>query len=81
MLFAFASCSGGETAEIEYVSTYSKDLAGTTLNVFNWGEYISDGSEGTLDVNKAFEDLTGINVEYATFDSNEAMYGKIKRAA
>ena len=79
MLFAFASCSGGETAEIEYVSTYSKDLAGTTLNVFNWGEYISDGSEGTLDVNKAFEDLTGINVEYTTFDSNEAMYGKIKK--
>ena len=26
-----------------------------TINVYNWGEYISDGSEGTLDVNKAFE--------------------------
>ena len=26
------------------------------LNVYNWGEYISDGSEGTLDVNTAFEE-------------------------
>ena len=26
-----------------------------TLNVYNWGEYISDGSEGSLDVNKEFE--------------------------
>ena len=27
-----------------------------TLYVYNWGEYISDGSEGTLDSNAAFED-------------------------
>ena len=33
-----------------------------TLYVYNWGEYISDGSEGTLDVNAAFEALTGITV-------------------
>ena len=26
-----------------------------TLNVYNWGEYISDGSEGSLDTVKAFE--------------------------
>ena len=26
-----------------------------TLNVYNWGEYISDGSEGSLDTIKAFE--------------------------
>ena len=25
-----------------------------TLNVYNWGEYISDGSEGSLDTVKAF---------------------------
>ena len=25
------------------------------LNVYNWGEYISDGSEGSLDTIKAFE--------------------------
>ena len=37
-------------------------LKGTTLNVYNWGEYISDGQEGTLDVNKAFEERYGIQV-------------------
>ena len=31
----------------------SKDTL--TLNVYNWGEYISDGSEGSLDTIKAFE--------------------------
>ena len=36
---------------------YTKDLEGTTLKVYNWGEYISDGAEGSLDVNAAFEKL------------------------
>ena len=37
------------------------------LNVYNWGEYISDGSLGTLDVNAAFEEYyyekTGVRVK------------------
>jgi spermidine/putrescine transport system substrate-binding protein len=53
-------------------------LRGTEINVYNWGEYISDGSEGTLDVNKEFEEETGIKVNYTTYDSNENMYNKIK---
>ena len=54
-----------------------------TLYVYNWGEYISDGSEDSLDVNAAFEEyckeVLGINVEvnYSTFSSNEDMYAKI----
>lgn len=51
---------------------------GTVLNVYNWGEYISDGSEGTLNVNAYFEELTGIKVNYTNFDSNEDMYAKLK---
>ncbi|MBP9989649.1 MAG: extracellular solute-binding protein, partial [Ruminococcus sp.] len=54
------------------------ELKGTQLNVYNWGEYISDGAEGTLDVNAEFEKETGIKVNYTTFDSNENMYNKIK---
>ena len=27
----------------------------TVLYVYNWGEYISDGSEGSYDTNAAFE--------------------------
>lgn len=55
-----------------------------TLNVYNWGEYISDGSEGTLNVNEEFEnycrDELGIEVDvnYTTYASNEDMYNKIK---
>ncbi len=57
---------------------YTRELAGTELNVFNWGEYMSDGSDDSLDVNAEFEKLTGIKVNYTNFDSNEAMYSKIK---
>lgn len=57
--------------------TYTRDLAGTKLKVYNWGEYISDGAEGTLDVNAAFEELTGIEVVYTTYDDNETMYSQL----
>ena len=50
---------------------------GVTINVYNWGEYISDGSD-FMDVNAAFEELTGITVNYTTYDTNEALYAKLK---
>ena len=49
-----------------------------TINVYNWGQYISDGTDGRMDVNKAFTEATGIKVNYMTFDSNETMYTKLK---
>ena len=49
-----------------------------TINVYNWGQYISDGTDGYIDVNKAFTEATGIKVNYMTFDSNETMYTKLK---
>ena len=55
----------------------------TTLYVYNWGEYISDGSEGTDDVNEMFEEWyfetygERIEVNYSTFSSNESLYAKI----
>ena len=62
-------------------SCSSKDQ--TVLYVYNWGEYISDGSEGTLDTNKEFEnyckEVLGLNVSvnYSTYSSNESMYAKV----
>lgn len=53
-------------------------LKGTEINVYNWGEYIADGSDDTMDVNALFEKETGIKVNYTTFDSNENMYNKLK---
>lgn len=50
---------------------------GVTINVYNWGEYISNGVEGTLDVNAEFTRRTGIDVNYTTFDTNESLYSKL----
>lgn len=63
----------------------SKDTL--TLNVYNWGEYISDGSEGSLDTVKAFEDWyretygVRVKVNYSTYASNEDMYNKLASGA
>lgn len=56
----------------------TNDLSGTTINVYNWGQYISDGTDDYIDVNKAFTEKTGIKVNYLTFDSNESLYTKLK---
>ena len=58
-----------------------------TLNVYNWGEYISDGSEGSLDTIAEFEKWyeetygTPVKVNYDTFSSNEDMYAKVSSGA
>jgi len=81
-LAALSACQTGPSLEdLELTGTYTDEYAGTTLNVANWGEYISDGSEGTLDVNAVFEELTGITVNYSYYDSNEALYGKLASGA
>ena len=58
------------------VKEYYKNLGlqGTTLNVYNWGEYIDDEE---IDVITQFEKLTGCDVNYTTFESNENMYSKL----
>lgn len=58
------------------VKQYYKNLGlqGTTLNVYNWGEYIDDEE---IDVITQFEHLTGCEVNYTTFESNENMYSKL----
>jgi len=77
-LFTFTACENIKTDVI-------------TLYVYNWGEYISDGSEDSLDVNEAFEDWynqtigtkngTRVEVNYSTYSSNEDLYAKITSGA
>ncbi|MCK1237860.1 spermidine/putrescine ABC transporter substrate-binding protein, partial [Streptococcus uberis] len=43
------------------------------LVIYNWGDYIDPA------LLKKFTKETGIQVQYETFDSNEAMYTKIKQ--
>lgn len=57
---------------------YKAELTGEYINVYNWGEYISDGAEGALDVNAEFTRRTGIRVNYTNYASNEDMYAKLK---
>ena len=71
VLFPFNFAFAAGDAEIEA-------LRGTKLYVYNWGEYISDGEDGTPDVNALFEEKYGIKVVYDTFDNNESMYSKLK---
>lgn len=58
-----------------------------TLNVYNWGEYISDGSEDSFDTIAEFEKWyektydKKIKVYYDTFTSNEDMYNKLSTGA
>ena len=70
----FTSCDGGEEEVI--------------LNVYNWGEYISDGEDDSLNVNAEFEKYFNENlsekygykvkVNYTTYSSNEELYAKLK---
>ena len=49
-----------------------------TLNVYNWGQNIADGSDETLDIIAAFQEAyPHIKVNYSTYDSNEALYTKL----
>ena len=77
------ACSGAEEGTDQVQA--SGDTV--TLYVYNWGEYISDGSEGTLDVNAEFEkwcrETLGmkVKVNYSTFSSNEDLYAKLSSGA
>lgn len=64
-VFACAGCSGEPKEEI---------------NVFNWGEYVSNGEDGTLDTIASFEEKYNVKVNYTTYESNEEMYNLLKES-
>ncbi len=45
-----------------------------SINVYNWGEYIADGSEDYLNVIEEFEKKYNIKVNYSTYETNEQLY-------
>ena len=69
------------------LSSCGKDSGTLTLNVYNWGEYISDGSEESFNTNAEFEKWyfenygKRVKVNYTTYASNEDMYAKLKSGA
>lgn len=52
--------------------------AGKTINVYNWGQYIANGEDDTMDLLEEFTNRTGIKVNYNVYDSNESMYTKLE---
>ena len=87
LVLTVCSCGGGEEEEAANYPT-------KTLNVYNWGEYISDEDDeeyGLIDVNSAFEEYFNtyladtykcyIKVNYSTYATNEDMYAKITNSA
>lgn len=73
-VFSLSSCNEGS-------------LPKKVLHVYNWGQYISDGSGDLPDVNALFEAYFNehlaekygfeIEVNYSTYPSNEDMYNKL----
>lgn len=51
--------------------------SGVTLNVYNWGEYLSSGENGSMNVNAEFTRRTGIRINYTTYEDNESLYSKL----
>ncbi len=88
LILQMTACSAPVTSEEEseeeeevvwdWESLPAAEKTGVTLNVYNWGEYIDDE---IVDVNRAFTHLTGIEVNYKTFDSNEDMYALLSSGA
>ena len=72
-LFTAAGNSGNQTA-----TPGASKQDQVTINVYNWGQYMADGSDDSLDIIAAFEaKYPHIKVNYSTFDSNEIMYSKL----
>lgn len=74
--FAYDNAALFAEVDTDYYSRF-KDQ-GISINVYNWGEYISNGEDDSLDVNEAFEELTGIKVNYTFYATNEELYAKLR---
>ena len=49
-----------------------------TLNIYNWGQNMADGSDDTLDIIAAFEEkYPDIDVNLTYYSSNEELYSKL----
>ena len=75
---SMTACSSKSSGDWDWKSEKKAESTGVTLNVYNWGEYIDDE---VLNVNKAFEHITGNKVNYKTFTDNESMYAMISSGA
>lgn len=69
---ALMSISLSACNKSENTASGTGNSSAETLNLYNWSEYLPQ------EVIDGFENETGIKINYTTFDSNEAMYAKLK---
>lgn len=75
----FATTAATDPSTGDGATSGSADGQEVTINVYNWGQYIAEGDEGSIDVIAEFEKAyPNIHVNYTTYDSNETMYSKLK---
>lgn len=67
------------TSSVACLSGCGKNYVGE-VNVYNWGEYISNGEDDLMDVIEEFENETNIKVNYTTYDTNEELYNMLKNS-
>ncbi len=77
LLFSCAPAAAAETGQQAGAGTAPAAPTGVTINVYNWGEYISGGEDGSMNVSAEFTKRTGIKVNYTTFEDNESLYSKL----
>lgn len=70
-IMAFSSCS--------VLAGCGKSYDGE-VNVYNWGEYISNGDDDTMDIISEFESKYNIKVNYTTYETNEELYNMLKNS-
>ena len=76
-ILALSACSGGGATsdEADYNGGYQGEV-----NVYNWGEYISPGDDGSMDVIKEFENRYHIKVNYTNYETNEELYNVLSNS-
>ena len=78
---AFIPCTAAFAAQQSDIDA----LRGTKLYVYNWGEYISDGADDTLDINAEFEkagvkDIEASKAEFIADGRMPAVRESIRRS-
>jgi spermidine/putrescine transport system substrate-binding protein len=75
-ILLLAGCADGamkrlEDAGFDFGFTWENNTGSSSINVYNWGEFMDE------DLNKAFETVTGIKVNFDTYSTNEVLYSKL----
>ena len=66
MPIVFADTDDEAAGDEEYEANYDEEYYGRfrgediSISVYNWGEYLSDGSDDLMDICEEFKELTGI---------------------